>query len=434
MDIYYYILSPFSWLLNLLYSFVESYGFAIILFAVVVKLFLFPFSLKGKRGMIQMNMLSAQMQKLQKQYGTNRQKYNEEVQNLYAKEGVNPMSGCLWSLLPMFVLIPLYAIIRQPLKYMMGLDEGQIIQIASALDWENIAVTMNWTTPEMIATAIEKSTALVAENAASIVSGFQNSGYNQLYLASMINETNFAAVTAAVGEGTNVFAINFDFFGMNLAMVPNWRIWDNFTMANLGLVLLVVISACSSMLMSVIMMKTNKMNNTTQNEAAERTSKTMMYISPIMSLWIGFVMPAGLCVYWIANNLLTMIQELIAGRILKKDYAAARLASEERARLEKEDEKANKIKLAEDRSKRIESEKNSKGKKKKVSIAKKEETEEDGINKTDSCVGMRSHARGRSYDPHRYGTDATPYRDPTTLAADETVLSLEDKTKEDDAE
>ena len=92
MDI---ILSPFVWLLEWFNSWFNSYGLALILFAVVVKVVLFPLSLKGKRSMIQMNMLSGQMQKLQKQYGNNRERYNLEVQKLYEKEKVNPMCGCL---------------------------------------------------------------------------------------------------------------------------------------------------------------------------------------------------------------------------------------------------------------------------------------------------------------------------------------------------
>ena len=84
------ILSPFVWLLTFFYDFFGSYGIALILFAVVVKLILFPFALKGKRSMIQMNMLQGKMQKLQKQYGRDRERYNLEVQKLYEREKVNP--------------------------------------------------------------------------------------------------------------------------------------------------------------------------------------------------------------------------------------------------------------------------------------------------------------------------------------------------------
>ena len=145
MDFAQIILSPFVWLLTFFYNFFGSYGIALILFAVVVKLILFPFALKGKRSMIQMNMLQGKMQKLQKQYGRDRERYNLEVQKLYEREKVNPMGGCLWSFLPLLILIPLYAIIRQPIKYMMGINDVEILnQIAQVVDWNSIAVSNGW--------------------------------------------------------------------------------------------------------------------------------------------------------------------------------------------------------------------------------------------------------------------------------------------------
>ena len=120
------LLTPFVWVLMLFYELFDNYGIALILFVVLVKVILFPLSIKAKRSMIQMNMLNGQMQKLQKMYGNNREKYNLEVQKLYEKEKVNPMGGCLWSLLPLVILLPLYAIIRQPLTYLMNLTPDVI--------------------------------------------------------------------------------------------------------------------------------------------------------------------------------------------------------------------------------------------------------------------------------------------------------------------
>src|SRR5699024_10283396 len=114
------ILTPFAWLLMLFYDFSQNYGIALILFALVIKLVLFPFNLKGKKSMIQMNLLSSKMQQLQKQYGKDRERYNLEIQKLYEKEKVNPMSGCLWSFIPIIFLMVLYGIIREPLTYLMN--------------------------------------------------------------------------------------------------------------------------------------------------------------------------------------------------------------------------------------------------------------------------------------------------------------------------
>ena len=168
-------------------------------------------------------------------------------------------------------------------------------------------------------------------NAGEIATVFQNVGYNQLYLASLVNENTLPAITAALGEGTRVFVMNFDFLGLDLAMLPTWKIWEHLNWQYIGAFLLIVISAFSSIFMSKISMKTNQMNNQSGNEQVEKTNRIMMWTMPLMSLWIGFMMPVAMCVYWIANSLFSVIQELIAGKILKKDYEAARAAAAERS-------------------------------------------------------------------------------------------------------
>ena len=166
-------LMPFALLLKFFYDFFQSYGIALILFALIIKLVLFPFSLKGKRSMIQMNLLSGKMQQLQKQYGKDRERYNLEVQKLYEKEKVNPMSGCLWSFIPILFLMVLYGIIREPLTYFMGLTMEQIQLIAQELDWQTVAVSSGWVTPA----AMEKLVQQVADG--KLTSVFQNGAYNQ---------------------------------------------------------------------------------------------------------------------------------------------------------------------------------------------------------------------------------------------------------------
>lgn len=399
------ILKPFAWLLLLFYNVVSNYGLALILFALVVKIILFPVSLKGKKSMIQMNMLSGRMQKLQKQYGADKERYNLEVQKLYEKEKVNPMGGCLWSFIPLLILIPLYSIIRQPLQYLMGLDPAQISSVAAALDWQNVAASAGW-----------------IKEAAPYVTG----AYNELFLASLINQENLAAVQAAVGEGTRVLAMNFGFLGLDLSQIPTWKFWANGLDWNtIGLFLMVMVSAGSGLIFSRVMMKTNNVSQQAQNTQANQTSKMMMWMSPIMSLWIGFMMPGLLCLYWIANNLLSMVQEFICGKMLKKDYAeAARQQAENEAR-EKEEEKTRKREAAEQRARAVEE-----AKKNRKAIPKKSENKQDKAVSTVSRVGMRAYARGRAYDPDRFG-GVTEYRDPSV---DEAAIEAALSAKGDQAE
>ncbi len=317
------------------------------------------------------------------------------------------------------MLIPLYNIIREPLLYMMGLTPEEILTVASTLNWQTVAVEKGWVTADAMAKVAEK----VASG--ELAYAFENGAYGQMYLASLITPDTLASVQAALGAaGTKVFAINFSFLGLDLAMMPTWKIWQNPSWEVIGAFLLILISAGSGLVFSKISMKTNQMAQQNQNAQAEKTNRMMMWMMPIMSLYIGFVMPVALCLYWVAQNLLSMVQELIAGKILKKDYEAARLAAEEHARQEKEDEKRRKEEARLERARRMEEEK--KGKKNKT--VQKDEAEA-VINKDDSKIGLRAYARGRAYDPNRFG-GVTTYVDPDTLPKPEEKKAKKDEKKE----
>lgn len=388
------ILTPFAWLLMLFYDFSQNYGIALILFALVIKLVLFPFNLKGKKSMIQMNLLSSKMQQLQKQYGKDRERYNLEIQKLYEKEKVNPMSGCLWSFIPIIFLMVLYGIIREPLTYLMNVPADMIETVAE-------------------------------------ITGVANSGtYPQIaMLKAIADPAVLEQVKAALGDaGAGLFSMNVEFLGINLANIPQLNFWSNgMNWGSVGLFLLPLVSVGTSLLSMYVSMKTNQMNRGgEQNEQMAKTNRTMMIFMPIMSLWIGFTVPAGLSIYWIAQYIFSIFQELICGRLLKKDYERARAEAAERERQEKEDEKRRKEEARLERQRRLEEEKKNRGKKK----PKKAEPTEPGINKDDSRIGIRAYARGRAYDPNRFG-GVQPYRDPSELLKAQAEAQNAQKGKKD---
>ena len=410
------ILQPFAWLLLTFYNWFDSYGLALILFGVVIKLILFPVTLKSKKSMIQTSLLSGKMQQLQKQYGKDRERYNMEVQKLYEREKVNPMGGCLWSFIPVVLLIALFYIIREPLTYFMSLSAEQIQVLAKELDWQTVAVANGWVSQG----AMDK---LVEQMAAGDISYvFQNGAYNQLYLLSLVTQDNLASLQAALnaafaGAGDNLFILNFDFLnGIDLSRIPTPMFWKNgLDWPSIGLFLLPVISVVTSVLSMKVSMATNRINNNQpQSSQMERTNKMMMWTMPLISIWIGFTIPAGLSVYWTSQYVVNMIQEVICSRILKKDYEAARAAAAERERQDKEAEKKRKEEARLERARRIEEEKQNRGKKKHTPKKKDEEPDHEGINKDDSREGIRAYARGRAYIPNRFG-GVTPYTDPDAL-------------------
>ena len=127
---------PFARLMVLFYNLTNSYGLSLILFSLTVNLVLMPFMAKSKKSMLHTTRLQPKIQEIQRRHEGNQQKLNAEMQKLYQQEGVNPMSGCLWSLLPLFLLIPLYSIIRMPITRMMGADSSVVDKLSELFSEE----------------------------------------------------------------------------------------------------------------------------------------------------------------------------------------------------------------------------------------------------------------------------------------------------------
>ena len=106
---------PFGYLLDWLYQFTTNYGVALILFAVIVQLVLLPITAKSKRSMMKMSRISPRLQEIKEKYANDQQKQTEAIQKLYKDENVSMTGGCLWSFVPLLILIPLYAVIREPI-------------------------------------------------------------------------------------------------------------------------------------------------------------------------------------------------------------------------------------------------------------------------------------------------------------------------------
>lgn len=222
-----------------------------------------------------------------------------------------------------------------------------------------------------------------------------------------------------------MFLVNFNFLGMDLSQTPNWEIWkwETIDWSHIGLFLMVILSAVVAVVSMLVMNKTNQMNQGQQQTNASQN--IMMYVfQPLMSLWIGFGMPAGMCIYWIANGVTTMAQEVIMGKMLKKDYEEAQRIMAEQAAKAKAAEKERRRLAAEKKAAALAEKKA--GSKKKGPKAK----EETGpvIDKSASRVGMRQYARGRAYDPERY--PVTPYRDPGGKQKAEESAELTEEEKE----
>ena len=377
----YYICVPFAWLVRLFYNLTNSYGVALILFTLVIKLIMLPFQMKSKKSMMRMSRVSGQMQELQKRYAKNQAKLQEEMQKLYEEEGVNPMSGCLWSLIPFPILIALYSIIRQPITHFMMLSKDVLQTVVqSAAD-----AGVNLTNIVMM----DKATGTPA-----LKDGlYQLASYGQINLVKAVQEMGLSTP-----EGW--FDMNYNFLGLDLTATP-WEYVKNFTFtwAVIGVILIPILAGLSQFVFSKLTMKTQP-----QADAAGGASmKSMMYMMPLMSVYIAFIMPAALGVYWIAQSVFSLIQEAI----LNKTFTA-KLSEEEEARFQARQadrqRRMEEARVQEQQRKQEEQKKKTLREKQQAAQAAKAVKAAKAATSTTEAgrVGDRPYARGRAYKADRY--------------------------------
>ena len=377
----YYICVPFAWLVRLFYNLTNSYGVALILFTLVIKLIMLPFQMKSKKSMMRMSRVSGQMQDLQKRYAKNQAKLQEEMQKLYEEEGVNPMSGCLWSLIPFPILIALYSIIRQPITHFMMLSKDVLQTVVqSAAD-----AGVNLTNIVMM----DKATGTPA-----LKDGlYQLASYGQINLVKAVQEMGLSTP-----EGW--FDMNYNFLGLDLTATP-WEYVKNFTFtwAVIGVILIPILAGLSQFVFSKLTMKTQP-----QADAAGGASmKSMMYMMPLMSVYITFIMPAALGVYWIAQSVFSLIQEAI----LNKTFSA-KLSEEEEARFQARQadrqRRMEEARVQEQQRKQEEQKKKTLREKQQAAQAAKAAKAAKAATSTTEAgrVGDRPYARGRAYKADRY--------------------------------
>lgn len=395
---------PFGYLLGWLYQLTSNYGLALILFALLVKLVLMPASAKAKKSTMKMSRLTPQMNLIREKYANDQQKMNTAIQELYKKEGVSMTGGCLWSLLPLLVLLPLYSVVRQPIIYMLH----ESLETTSAI--------MN----------------TIKEAMPDLVGG--NTYYEQMLAAPLLPQ--FAEqLKDVVAHPETLNGLNFQFLGINLASIPSIAIWNwgSYGWAQWGLFLMPVLSVGSQFLSMFVMQRMNNSLVTNEKgiqdkEAAKesqmnKTNQTMMYIMPLMTLWIGFTVPAALSLYWFIQGIVSTASDAYLTAKYRKIYDAEdaerlqKALEEERLEMEKERLRAQKRAenpdgITENTSKKKLQQKQQREEAAAKAAAQREYAAKRGLlpeepeKKDTSLSGIpsRPYCKGRAYNPNRYHT------------------------------
>lgn len=275
---------PLAWILSMLYHLIGSYGLALIILTVVIRFCIFPLTLKQMKSQREMQRLQPLVKDIEKRYKGDRAMIQQETMALYKRENVSTTGGCLPMVIQMFVIMGLYQAIYRPLRYFYGLSNDQITALRGAYGLEN---------------SVNESTVLSAmKDAPSAMSGI-------------------------VDNAASFDFINFNFLGLNLAGTPAKPDFTNFSTFvgsadNLWIIPFVALATgiftafMSRKVMPVVEDKDNPM-------AAQmaKTSRYMMFIMPIMSLYFAFILPAAVGLYWAVANLLAGLQQIAISKMLK---------------------------------------------------------------------------------------------------------------------
>ncbi len=376
----YYICIPFAWLLRVLYELTMSYGWALVLFTVVIKLVLLPFQIKSKKSMMRMSRFQPMIKEIQTRYKNNQVKMNEEMQRLYAEEGINPMSGCLWSFLPFPILIALYSIIRQPITRFMMLTTTAMQGVIDAVETAGFDLS---------------AIAMVKDGVVSMKDGLtQLQPYGQIALVKAAQELG-----VTLPEGW--INMDFSFLGMDLTLIPKDALGQLGTggWAVIGVLLIPVISGALSFWQSKVTMAGNPAAADPGDPTA-RSTRMMMWMMPVMSLWIGFTLPASLGVYWIANSILMLVQEKALNKYFKKSMAAEDEAREK----QRNEDRIRRMEEARVAQQQRDEKKSLKEKQRAAQAAKAAKAEKAKRATTENGrIGDRPYARGRSFNADHYG-------------------------------
>ncbi|NLC73417.1 MAG: membrane protein insertase YidC [Ruminococcaceae bacterium] len=391
------IAKPFGMLMLWLYKITGNYGLAIIIFGIIVNLILLPFMMKSKKSMMQTTRLQPRLQELQRRHEGNKQKLNEEMQKFYREEKINPMGGCLWSLLPFPILIALYQAIRMPITIMMGVPAGMLAEGG---------------------VIFEKLNQLGFDLASY---GTRSQVYAEIFQSKFIAE-HFAEFSSLSDK---LVKMDYRFLGLDISLTPNWKIWETdwsnrlIWLPALVLFLIPIISTAVSYLSMQITQKLNKPVEGA-NEQAAAMSKSMLMFMPLMSLWIGFIMPASMGIYWIVNSTVGVLRDVVLTKIYTKQLDLLDADRKERERIR--DEELERKRLETERLRELNATTQSRNtSKKKLQAGQKQADEERraaikreerrarrerlGISEAEqpeSQVGNRRYARGRAYVSDRY--------------------------------
>lgn len=268
----------------------HNYVLALFLFSVVVELALLPFSIKQQKNQIRQAKLRPKEMAIRNKYkGRNdqatQQKVQNEIMDMYQRENFNPMQGCLPLLIQFPIILALYQVVINPLKYICQLSDEIITAVNTVI------------------------------NTLPGYESFVGRGSETIQQMAIIRE-NFSAFTGIEGFTEKIASVadlpQFTFFGgaLDLSQTPSF---DNLS----WLLVIPVLTFVVSFLSTKITRKFTYQPTTAENDKQAGCSNAMMdVVMPLMSVYIAFIVPSAIGVYWIFKNIVTTIKQILIAKLM----------------------------------------------------------------------------------------------------------------------
>ena len=309
-----------------------SYVVSLFIFAILIEILMLPFGIKQQKNSIKQAKLRPKEMAIRKKYaGRNdqptQQKISQEIQELYQKEGFNPMAGCLQLVIQLPIILVLYNIVINPLAYVVGMS-GEAITgltqfVKAAVEagglGESIAANSRGTI-ELIN--------IISQHGIEAFEGLKSFAFTDIAIS---GEAVYAELAAAVEAGLP----DFHFLGLNLALVPQVG-----QISWLWLIPLITFGVYfGSMKLNRKLTFQPQMAANSQQQGC--SNNIMDFTMPLMSVWITFIVPGAIGVYWIFKSLLSTLKQFILSRFMplpkftEEDYKAAEKEMKARSKGEK---------------------------------------------------------------------------------------------------
>lgn len=303
---------------------VQNIGLSIILFTLVVKVLMFPLTIKQQKASKLMAVMQPEIQAIQNKYkgktdNDSMMKMNVETKAVYEKYGTSMTGGCLQLVIQLPILLALYRVIYNIPAYV-GSVKTHFMNIVFALTGVASATDLaDGAGASLLQFATEHGVNLKGMNAIGDLTGVTGTalGNKMVDILYKMNPSQWGDLAGAFPNAEDVIHENYkviegmnSFLGINLAAQP----FDGSFVPNLAW-LIPILAGLSQYLSTKLMMNTNPSSAGDENQAAQMM-KSMNVTMPLMSVFFCFTFPAAVGIYWVASSVFQILQQLIVNKYL----------------------------------------------------------------------------------------------------------------------